>query len=72
VSPEKKSKRSKSLVDVAAPAVEIEEAAPKEKKKPLKFPKKLCMSGPEEEDTTKQITIRSIPLDIAFGILKHY
>jgi hypothetical protein len=65
VSPEKKSKRSKSPMDVAAPSMEIEEAAPEEKKKPLKSPKKLRTSGPEEEDTTKQVTICSIPLDIA-------
>jgi hypothetical protein len=33
--------------------VEVEEATPKEKKKPLKSPKKLRTSSPEEEDIAK-------------------
>ena len=64
MSPKKKNKRSKLPVDVVAPGMEIEEAVRKEKKKPLKSSKKLCRSSPEKEDTTKQVTILSIPLDI--------
>ena len=65
VSPEKKNKRSKSPMDVVALGVEIKEATPKEKKKPPKSPKKLCMSSPKEENTAKRVTILNILLDIA-------
>ena len=64
VSPDKVRTGSKSPVDVAAPGMKIEEAAPQKKKKPPKSPKKLRTSSQEEDDSAKQVTIRCIPGDI--------
>ena len=64
VSPDKMRMHSKSPIDVAALAMEIEELALEEKKKPPKSPKKLHTSSLEEEDSAKQVTIRNILVDI--------